>query len=462
MSGIQMFNTPTSNVAVLPGAKALVRLEKNPSPKLVAPARSPVMPIVKNWGPDLFIGDIIWWGDDNDFPQRVISDYNKDPIIPQSLDILASKLIGNGIMAVNVIDVDENGNDVYEYIKDADIRGFVENRSFRRFMLECANDMVWFFNVFPEFVLSRDRSIITNMVHQEASHCRWSVQNEKTGKCDYVYISANWPHLSEKDPLVTPRRAIDPYQYDVIDWVKNGKDYSYIYPISYPTPGKMFYQLAHHNSIRESGWLEVRAAIPQFKKFLMKNQMDIIWVWKIDPRYWPMVFGEETWEKLKPEEQLAKQQEWLVLMNKSLTNVENAGSSVIFPKVWNQESGANGEYMEYIEIERMTDSQKDGKYIDDNLEAAANIFYAIGLDPTIVGFAGGKNMGAHSGGSDKREAWLMHLARMSPYRDMLLEPLDFVAEYNGWKNRYPGLRFKFRDTILTTLDTGSGTKTVTT
>jgi hypothetical protein len=43
---------------------------------------------------------------------------------------------------------------------------------------------------------------------------------------------------------------------------------------------------------------------------------------------------------------------------------------------------------------------------------------------------------------------------------MLLEPLDFVAEYNGWKERYPGLTFKFRDTILTTLDTGAGTKPV--
>lgn len=458
MSGIHIFNTPFADVAILPNAKSAVMMKKN-SGSTPEPAKSPVMPLVKNWGPDIFMGQIIWWGNQNDFPQQVINDYNKDPIIPQSLDILASKLIGNGVMAVNVTDVDENGNDVYTYIKDKDIRGFVESRSFKRYMLECSTDMVWFFNAFPEMILSKDRSQIVSVVHQEAAHCRWSIQNQKTGKCDKVFISANWPQVSDGDQTVTERLAIDPYQYDVIDWVRNGSKYSYIYPVSYPTPGKMFYQLAHHNSIRESGWLEVRQAIPQFKKFLMKNQMDIHWIWKIDMTYWPIHFGEENWEKWTPEERNEKQKEWLQKANESLTNVEKAGSSVMFPKVWDHESQ---KYKELIEIQRMTDAMKDGKYIDDNLEAAANIFYALGLDPTIVGFAGGKNMGAHSGGSDKREAWLMHLARMRPYRDMLLEPLDFIGEYNGWKDRYPGLTFKFRDTILTTLDTGAGTKSTTT
>jgi hypothetical protein len=462
MSGVHIFNAPIADLAVLPGRKAVVQMAKSSSSGKAPtdPGTKPVMPLVKNWGPDIFLGNIIWWGNNNDFPQQVIDDYNKDPLIPQSLDILASKLIGNGVMAVNVTDVDADGNDIFTYIKDKDIRAFVENRAFKRFMLECATDMTWFFNVFPEMVLSRDRSQILYMEHQEAAHCRWSIQNQKTGKSDKVYISANWPQVSDGDETVSERLAIDPYRYDAIDWVRNGSQFSYIYPMNYPTPGKMFYQLAHHNSIRESGWLDVRRAIPQFKKFLMKNQMDILWVWKIDPRYWPMLFGQDVWEKLKPLEQQAKQLEWLQKMNESLTGEEKAGSAVIFPKVWDPEAGGNGMYMEYIEVTRMTEAMKDGKYIDDNLEAAANIFYALGLDPTIVGFAGGKNMGAHSGGSDKREAWLMHLARMRPYRDMLLEPLDFVAEYNGWKERYPGLTFKFRDTILTTLDTGAGTKPV--
>ena len=131
------------------------------------------------------------------------------------------------------------------------------------------------------------------------------------------------------------------------------------------------------------------------------------------------------------------------------------GSGGLEAGLFRYQAGADSQG--WVHSSAVTDSMLDGKYVEDNLEAAANIFYALGVDPTIVGFAGGSKQGARSGGSDKREAYLIALQMMMPMRDMILEPLEFIAEYNGWKARHPNLRFRFRDTILTTLDTGAGT-----
>lgn len=38
--------------------------------------------------------------------------------------------------------------------------------------------------------------------------------------------------------------------------------------------------------------------------------------------------------------------------------------------------------------------------------------------------------------------------------------MNFVAHFNGWKKRYPTLEFIIPATVLTTLDTGAGSKPV--
>ena len=83
-----------------------------------------------------------------------------------------------------------------------------------------------------------------------------------------------------------------------------------------------------------------------------------------------------------------------------------------------------------------------------------------GFDPSTVGLITSMG-GARSGGSDKREGWLIDKSRLAPFRNFITEPLNFAARYNGWQEQYGGwLRFRWRDTILTTLDTGAGSKKI--
>lgn len=399
---------------------------------------------------------IMYWGEGNDFPQMIIDLYSKDPLVPVTLGKMAASIIEGGLFACKVVDYNPDGSEVVQAIMDnQEINNFLNAIWFQRYLHETANDLVWFFNAFPGLILSADRSKILQLDANEAAYCRWSVQNER-GKSPYVYINANWPGVTSEDELSKKLPVIDPYTYDPYTPVRESGWYNYLYPISYPTPGRHFYQLAHHDSIRTSGWLDVHQAIPQFKKYMMSNQMAIKYHWKVDVEYWGKAYGDK-WTKADAAGKIQIKKDWLKEMNAKLTDVTKAGNSILTDREWDKVLKG---YKDFIEVVPVEDPFKEGKYNEDSQQAAAYVLYSIGVDPSTVGLITSMG-GARSGGSDKREGWLIDKSRLAPFRNFITEPLNFAARYNGWQEQYGGwLRFRWRDTILTTLDTGAGSKKI--
>ena len=460
MSQTHYFPGADCDVVVLGQYGVSMALE-NDRPASSGPARPGSLPTTGIPDETLYAtaaGDVMPWGAGNDFPQRIVDLYNRDPIIPPTLGKVAAMLTGRGIKAV-IEELDEKGDEIDRALPAADpvtqeINAFLITTDFRRYLREMAGDAAWFFNAFPELILSKNRQKIVQMHPLNAEECRWC-RMKPDGSLPTVYLNANWPHATSESENTHAINAIDPYRWDKTDWLRGQSFYNVVYPISYPTPGKRFYSLAHHYSIVESGWLDVHLAVPAFKKFLLKNQMSIKYHIKVDVAYWELLYGTD-YTTGSNARKIELRKSWIDSVTKMLTNVENAGAMLV--TAIQAPLNRDGQVRDYVSITPVTDAMKDGKYIEDNLEAAANIFYALGIDPTLAGFAGGEKMGARSGGSDKREAYLIALQMLAPFRDMLIEPLEFVADYNGWKARFPNLRFRFRDTILTTLDTGAGTK----
>ena len=418
-----------------------------------SPGASPTQVIDKTERDHGYV-DIVPWGAANNFPQRVLVDGERSTIIPTALKWQAN-LISKPVLPF-LVDYDDNGNEVLQHCKDPEISTFLDSRHFRRYQRESANDIFWFLNIFPELILSKDRKKITHIHPNEAAHCRWSKQNA-AGTCDFVYINANWPDASAGDPETVKVRSLDPYHYDLVNWTRdaNTSTYKYIFPSSYPTPGKTFYQLAHWNGIRRSGWLDVLASVPKLKKSLFENQMTIKYHIKIPREYWENEYGAE-WQKWSAQERDAARSSLIARLNNKLIGVEKSGITLATEF---GTSSIDGKTIEAWEIEPVPDKLKDGQYLADNMEATAHLLYALGLDPTLVGFAS-KEMGSRSGGSDKRESLLIYLSQLEPYRDVLFEPLNFIAEFNGWTKKYPTLKFRIPQTLLTTLDTGASTKDV--
>ena len=79
------------------------------------------------------------------------------------------------------------------------------------------------------------------------------------------------------------------------------------------------------------------------------------------------------------------------------------------------------------------------------------------INPNVMGagMPGGTYAG-QSGGSNIREAFLVNIANAWIDRQNILDPLECYLRFNGVKD----VELRFRNTILTTLDTGAGTKKV--
>ncbi len=443
-----LYNSETVDAAYVPDWQMTVYMPSTASPSTFQPAA----PKIRDLG--RLANDVRPWGEGNDFPQQIIDLYSKDPIIPETFSKKVSMINMSDVIAMELLGYNDDQSENLRWVDDDEIWQFLNNPSTKRYLQEASLDLVWFFNAFPELIMTKNREKVLYIAHQEAANCRYEFKPSQA-ETEWIHLNANWPLVKKDDELTIKRRCLDPYRWNRVDWARGLKEGSFIYPINIPSPGKDFYQLANHDSIRTSGWLDIHLLVPQFKKSMMHNEITAKFHLKVDPKYWPMTFGEEKWKAMDAKEKKAKKEEWLKGMNAILTDVQNAGKSLMTERVWDP---VNKVYLDYIEITTVTEGMREGKYIQDGLEAAANIFYAAGIDPTIVGFAGGEKLGQKSGGSDKREAWLIQTQMLKPYRDPLLEPIYFAAEFNGWTQKYPRLKFRHRDVILTTLDTGAGTK----
>lgn len=403
------------------------------------PKAKPTSPIIK----EAQSGEILApWGESNDYAQQIIKLGYNNPEIPALLDNKARVTYAKGIFAAKITGYDKNQNEILEVIIDEEMNNWFRRAQFNKYLIEAITDFYWFFNVFPEVIISRDRSMITQIVTNAAENCRWE-KMDKNGISKHVYVNANWPDAKATDPETIKIPTIDPYDVNRVEALReNSNVFKVIYPITYPTPGKSYYQLAHWDSIRTSGWLEVASLIPKYKLSMMKNQMAIKYHIEVPYEYWTTKYKD--WEA-KPDLKDKRKQEESERMNKYLTDVENTGKSIMTEFSFDKHTGK--EFPGWRIKTVGTENQK-GTLLEDAQEASSYLMRALGVDPAIVGAGPGKNIGAGSG-SDKRVAFNIYVSLLQTYRDAILEPLQFIADYNGWYDKHgENLVFRFRETNM--------------
>jgi len=428
----------TDDLALIAGGEILV--DMTPPVNLEPLKEKPKSPKIKDSSTDL----IAMWGDENDFPQKVIEAAERSTELPSLLDWMARALQGREVLPFIKMWNPETRKLEYEYVADPDISGFLGDITFKRYIREAATDFFWFWNVFPELIKGTGGDKIAYIGTQDASFCRWGKQNKK-GIIEKCYINANWPDAKPDDPETIRLSVIDPYSNDRIAQVRESKDKTFIYPISYPSPGKVYYQLSKWNGFLVSGWEGIARKIPKTKENQMKRVFSALYKLSIPVGYWPAVYKD--WAKMSPTEQKEKKIEKLKEINDTVTGAEGAGKTIM-TELGKDSNGNDIPAWDIVPIER---HNMDGEHLEDSREASEHLMRALGVDPTLVGDGPGKKMGSGSG-SDKRVAFNIYVALQQPYRDVILEPLDFIAEYNGWKERHPGLCFRTVEIELETLD----------
>jgi hypothetical protein len=406
------------------------------------PAAEPTSPQRKPEGGGL----ISMWGADNLFPQAVVKDIEKNTVLGSILERKTATMYGQGLAYGIITGADKSGAKVFEGQYVPEIEDFLEGSNVARYAFEALLDINTFANAFPELVLSKNRAKICGISTQEACWTRYGVP--KNGTVDYAYINANWDNGgSPTDTLLTTRvPLIDPY-YDAVGNLKSRTDsFKYIYPLSIPSPDKALYQLASWNAVRRSGWLDVAAAIPEFKKALFKNQLSVKYLVEIHSAYWLWKYGD--WEGLAIDERKRLIEEELTNFNAIMSGTNGAGKTVMATTL--TEPGT-GKEVSAFKITAIDDKLKDGIYIEDSQEASSHIYTAVGYAPSLMGISPGKGMGEGAGGgSEPRVLFSNFISTAQFHMDLVLEPLNLIARYNNWTVKGRPIRFKFLPPLVMT------------
>ena len=438
----------------------------------VAPKRANVAPVLTKL---ITILDVAPWGEDNRFPQSVVSALEASGVAQSTLAWKAKSIWGSGLVYGKIADVDSEGSETFQIAKRGefpDVDTFFQNNNIPRFFAEFCMDLVYFGNCFPEMIFDKAGEKIAALIHQESADCRFKQMNDN-GEIDTVFISKLWGMTKDQfvkfDPkktvggllntqmptsvdnkFVKQLRCCDLYfPMDSVRKIQKDKIQSFIFPVNYPSPNKTYYQLASWDGCRRGGWIEISAKIPEMLKMLYQNAFNIRYHIEIPETYFENRFGKGEWGKLDKDARKKARKEVLEAMDKFLAGSENAYKT--FTSYFEVDNVTKTEFgrIKITPVEAKNNTDKDLL-----LSGTANseIMFAMGVNPNILG--AGKPGGVYSsnqGGSNIREGKLEHDSTLHLERQLALEPLNFIKRWNGWPE---DLEFRFKDTVLTTLDTG--------
>lgn len=397
------------------------------------------------------------WGADNDLPSRVMEKIRRNDIVSPNLLFNIQSGYAQGIRPV--CRVVENGKVVgYEECLDERVLDFFEDNDVNGYFLEQLSDMMAFFNVFPEIILSRNGKQITGLRHLEAQYSRWGSMRSGERQIGRHYY-AEWVAGSPKNGEMERSPVLSRYDTlsDLTTRIGSGsRDRRFVLQVSMPTPGRTYYSYPYWWSIFRSGWYDLSVMLPAFKKALIKNHLAVRYIVYISDEFWQEIKRRENvGPNDKEKEKEIKDREIRNILD-FLGDEGGKGGGIVSAIKYMPSSGGKPMENKFIQIEPIKPAIEGGEFIEDAEEASNMISYAMGVHPNLNGATPGKSKGS-LGGSDKRELFNIKQAMMRPFRDRLLKPLTLIKRYNGWPN---DLVFAIPEHVFTTLDEShSGEKT---
>lgn len=389
---------------------------------------------------------VVAWGRRNSFPQRAAETIQGTSVLNTGLKFLRSLTVGQGIFPCEVTGFDANGNEVLSPISDKAVQADVNSRMVRRFLEKASRDYFKFGSAFCEMVTNR-RGDIIGLQALNAHFCRYTLP-DVYGQMKCI-VSGDWPFnkmtdhkafiydvLPDADPEGCFLRMVDdkgkPFVYPIRDSWSNDDIYSE--PIWLPA-----YIL---------GWIEIAHLVPKFLKKAYENQTTWKWHIQIPYSYWDRKYPVEDYE---PDERKRKIQEFMDKIEQNLCGVENAEKPLFTHYAVNE---GNGKVEEEWKITALDNKYKGGENLVTSAAANSEILFALMVNPNVFG-AGmpGGNYAGNQGGSNIREAFLVNIANAWIDRQNLLDPIQMFL-----KAKYKAdITLRFRNTVLTTLDSGAGT-----
>ena len=192
-------------------------------------------------------------------------------------------------------------------------------------------------------------------------------------------------------------------------------------------------------------WIDIATKVAKMVDSSMDNMLNIFIHLQMPYSYWEKKYPSDEFEG-KMGERKKRIEADLVKLEEKLTGAENAKKTLI---TFFGDPEADGEDNWKLDV-------IDNKISNDNLvtstAADSQTAIAAGVNPDLLGLMFGNS----KGGSMQRELLLIQYALTWLDRQMIADPLELMLKFN-LGDAYSDLELRFRNTFLTTLDSGTET-----
>ena len=406
-----------------------------------------------NWAYDyLWVGDhkVVAWGQSNQFPQWAGKLIKETTVLNTGLQYLLFLMLGQGIFGCKVVGFKDDGSEMVEPIDDPALNRFLESRVVRKYMEKVLRDYLKFGNGAVHFVPTLDLKRMQLLNPINALWYRYT-EPDAFGSQNAI-VSGWWPVIPQdgKYHVLPVLREVDPEGHADLLRMAGKMPNGFVYPVRDSWSNEEIYGEPRWWPAWVAGWVEIAHLVPSYLKKAYKNQTTWKWHVQIPYSYWDKKFPENEFKT--SEERRQAIQKWMDSVERNLIGPENAEKPLFTNYAVNE---MNGRVEEEWKIQALDNKYNGNENLVTSSAANSEILFALMVNPNVMG-AGmpGGVYAMNQGGSNIREAFLVNIANAWKDRQQLLDPLELYIRLNG----LPDCQLRYRSTVLTTLDTGAGTK----
>lgn len=393
---------------------------------------------------------VLAWGKDNLFPIKAAETVRNTTVLNTGLRFLRNLTMGQGIFACRVKGYNDKGDELLEPVNDAAMQRFIGSRLVRRYMEKTLRDFLKVGCSAVQFVPNAAGNKIIGLNTINSQYFRFTEPSDALGSQNCV-VSGSWD-LSPSSYATLPLLSdYSPECHAELLRFKGTLGQGFVYPVRDSWSNDDIYGEPIWWPAYVAGWVDIAHMVPQYLKKAYKNQTTWKWHVQIPYSYWDKKFPLANFSEPKLREQAINK--YMDSIERNLLGPQNAEKPIFTNYAVNE---MNGRIEEEWKITPLSNKYSAGQ---ENLvtSAAANseILFALMVNPNVLGagMPGGSYAG-NQGGSNIREAFLVNIANSWIDRQNMLDPLQLYLQLNGAPD---DVQLRFRNTILTTLDTGAGT-----
>jgi hypothetical protein len=405
------------------------------------------------------LGSMPWspWGTNNLLPLEMVSDI-KSCLLYSIIEGRSRFAVCQGMQPVITrLDTITGQRVIEKYCDDPEILDWLDANNMFNNTFAWIKDYIGFLRCMSRIMLNKKRDKIALLQRDDVVKTRFQKMDEQ-GRINNIYYSSEWNKVSGpesknvfKKPHLKPQNPL----FDLANRVTGG-DTAVEYALSITHPGwdEEYYPVPMWMAAIK--WIKIAQSIPEMKAAMYENSIRAKCIVIIYEQFWEKSYGE-GWANLDETKQTEYRKKVYDDIEKFLVGSKNAGKAIFTTGY----RSLDGKTWADIEFKPLEDFKTSGEYLPDSAAANSEIAFSMLWNNAMTG--GNQKTGLYSenqGGSNVREASTLQVIVHEVERMQIKNIMNVVKHFNGWTKSHPGLEFIIPATLLTTLDTGAGSKPV--